>query len=89
MEAKVGISDQLANPIVHEALDQFFQLFHRQRRKLHGARIRVRMDGMQQVRSQDGGGLGLDQRLCALNMGDAKHGECQLPLASLPDTPAF
>jgi len=47
------------------------------------------MDGMQQVRSQDGGGLGLDQRLCALNMGDAKHGECQLPLASLPDTPAF
>ncbi|MEK6785421.1 MAG: hypothetical protein AABY61_08070 [Nitrospirota bacterium] len=44
---------------------------------------------MQQIRSQDGGGLGLDQRLYALNMGDAKHGECQLPLASLPDTPAF
>ncbi|MDH4342269.1 MAG: hypothetical protein OEV71_04185 [Nitrospira sp.] len=44
---------------------------------------------MQRVWSQDSGGLGLDRSLCALNRGDAKHGEFQLPLTSLPDTPAF
>jgi hypothetical protein len=37
----------------------------------------------------DSGGLGLDRSLCALNVDDAKHGEFQLSLASLPDTPAF
>jgi hypothetical protein len=42
---------------------------------------------MQWVWSQDSGGLGLDRSLRAWNRSDGKHGEFQLPLASLPDTP--
>ena len=43
----------------------------------------------QDGRNATSGRRGIVRSLCALNLDGAKHGEFQLPLASLPDTPAF